>query len=56
MVLLGVTGTWKLLFMLCKTISKVRYVIIILWISLERGDCFDLNRSFGCLPYSIHHQ
>ena len=48
----GVTGAQKLLCLLCKTISKVGYLIIILWISLQY---FDFFRSLGCLIYSIHH-
>ena len=30
-----------------------QYLIIILWISLEMGECFNLNHSLGCLPYHI---
>ena len=32
---------------------KSQYLIIILWISLEKGDCFNLNHSLACLPYLI---
>ena len=39
----------------CKTISKVRFLITSLWISLKKGECFDLNHSSGSLPYFIHH-
>ena len=35
----------------CKTISKVRFLIFTLWISLKKGECFDLNLSLGSLPY-----
>ena len=41
--------------LLCKTILKVRYLINILWISLEKGECFDFNHPLGFLLYSIHH-
>ena len=46
---LGVTSAEKLLCLLCKTISKVSYLIIILWISSEKGEYFDFNRSLGCV-------
>ena len=52
---LGVTSAEKLL---CKTILKVSYLLIILWISLEKGECFDFNHSLECvyrLPYFTHH-
>ena len=45
----------KMLCLLCKTILKVRYLINILWISLEKGECFDFNHPLGFLLYSIHH-
>ena len=32
-----------------------QYLINILWISLEKRECFNLNHSWGCLHYSIHH-
>ena len=35
----------KLLCLLCKTISKVTYLIIILWICLKNGENFDFNHS-----------
>ena len=38
-----------MLCLLCKIILKVRYLIIILWISLKKGECFDLNHSLGCV-------
>ena len=44
----GVTSTEKLLCLSCKSILKVSYLIIILWISLEKGECFDFNHSLGC--------
>ena len=28
---------------LCKTISKAKYLIIILWMYVEKGKCFDFN-------------
>ena len=46
---LGVTSAEKLLCLLCKTILKVNYLIIILWIFLEKGGCFDFNHSLGCV-------
>ena len=30
-------------------------LIIILWFSLEKGECFDFSHSLGCQPYSIGH-
>ena len=35
---LRVTSTQKFLCLLCKTILKVRYLIIILWVSMEKGE------------------
>ena len=35
--------------LLCKTISKVSHLIIVLWISLGKGECFDFNHSLGCV-------
>ena len=36
-------------------VLKVRYLIIILWISLKKGRVFCLQSLFRvCLPYSIH--
>ena len=59
---LGVASAEKLLCLLCKTISKVNYLIIILSISLEKGECFQRKREGWfqspfrvCLPYSTHH-
>ena len=46
---LGVTSAEKLLCLLCKTILKASYQIIILWLSLEKGECFNFNYSFGCV-------
>ena len=43
------TSAWKLLCLLCKTILKVRYLIVSLWISMETGDCFDFKHSLGCV-------
>ena len=43
---------WKCLF--CKTISKVRFEITVLWISLKKGEWFDFNHSLRSLPYFIH--
>ena len=34
-----------------KTISKISYLIIILWISLEKGECFYFNYSLGSITY-----
>ena len=36
----------KLVFLLCKALLKVSYLIITLWISLEKVKCFDSNH--GC--------
>ena len=44
---LKVTSAHKLLYLLCKTILKVKYQIIIMWISLEKGECFYFNHSLG---------
>ena len=44
----------KTIFELIKTILKVSYLIIILSIALEKGECFDFNHSLVCLPYSVH--
>ena len=41
---LGVTSAEKLC-LLRKTILKVSYLIIVLWISLEKRECFDFNHS-----------
>ena len=29
------------------------FMEIILWISLEKGECFNLSHSLRCLPYRI---
>ena len=50
------TSAEKLLCLLCKIILKISYLMIILWISLKKGERFDLNHSLGSVyPYSIHH-
>ena len=36
--------------MICKTISKVRFLIITLSISLKKGECFDFTSSLGSFP------
>ena len=35
--------------------SWSQYLITALWISLEKGECFNLNHSLQCLPYFVHH-
>ena len=35
------------------TVSKVRFLITNLWISLEKVECFDFNHFSGNLPYVI---
>ena len=30
------------------------YMIIILWISLEKGECFDFNHSLGCVYPTLY--
>ena len=43
----------------CCTLCKSNYkdcLIIVLWISLKKGVCFNLNHSLGFLPYSVDHQ
>ena len=40
-----VTSAEKLLCLLCKTILKVSYLIIFLWITLEKGECFDFSHT-----------
>ena len=37
----------------CKTISKVRFLIINLWIFFKNGTSFDFNHSLGNLPYVV---
>ena len=49
-----VSGPFKLLCLLYKTILKVSYPIIILWISLEKGECFDFNHSLGCVYPTLY--
>ena len=44
---LGIISAEKLLCLLYKIILKVSYPIIILWISLEKGECFDFNHTLG---------
>ena len=50
----GVTSAEKLLCLLCKVISKVSYLIIILWISLKKGECFDFNHSLVCVYPTLY--
>ena len=40
--------------LLCKTISKVSRLIIILWVSLEKGECFDFSHSLGCVQPTLY--
>ena len=51
---LGVTSAENLLCLLCKTILKVSYLIIILWISLEKAECFDFIHSLGCVYPTLY--
>ena len=44
----------KFLCLLCNTILKVSYLIIILWITLEKGECFDFNHSLGCVYPTLY--
>ena len=30
---------------------KSEFLIIFMWICLEKGECFNLNHSLGCPPY-----
>ena len=39
---------------MCKTILKVRNLIIILWISLEKGEYFDFNHFLGCIYPTLY--
>ena len=32
----------------------VSYLIIILWITLEKGECFDFNHSLGCVYPTLY--
>ena len=43
----------KLVFLLCKALLKVSYLIITLWISLEKVKYFDSNHSLGCNNHSF---
>ena len=43
---------WQSVF--CKTFLKVRYLIIILWISLQKVEYFDFNESLGCVYPTLH--
>ena len=52
--IIGVTSGEILLCLLCKTILKVSYLIIILWIALEKGECFDFNHSLGCVYPTLY--
>ena len=40
--------------LLCKTILKVSYLIVILWIFLENRECFDFNHSLGCVYTTLY--
>ena len=40
--------------LLCKTILKVSYLIIILWIALEKREYFDFNHSLGCVYPNLY--
>ena len=51
---LGVTIAEKLLCLLCKTILKVSYLIIILWITLGKGEWFDFNHCLGCVYLTLY--
>ena len=42
-----VSVSWKLLYLFSKTISKVKFLITNLRISLKKGECFDFNHSLG---------
>ena len=53
LVSLGITSIWKVLCLFFKTISKVRFLITNLWISLKKEECFDFNDSLGSLPYVV---
>ena len=44
----------KLLCVLCKTILKVRYLIITLWISLEKGECSESSHPLGCVCPTLY--
>ena len=45
-----------MLHLLCKTILlKISYLIIILWISLEKGECFDVNHSLRCAYPTLYN-
>ena len=52
--LVPLTSAEKLLCLLCKTISKVSYQIIILWISLKKGEYFDFSHSLGCVYPTLY--
>ena len=40
--------------LLCKTILKVSYLIIVLWSSLEKETCFDSSYSLGCVYPTLY--
>ena len=40
--------------LLCKIILKVSYLIIILWTTLEKGECFDFNYTLGCVYRTLY--
>ena len=50
----SVTSAKKVWCLLCKTILKVSYFIIILWITLEKGECFDFNHSLWCVCPTLY--
>ena len=52
--LIGVTSADKFLCLLCRTILKVSYLIIILWNTLEKRECFDFNDSLGCVYPTLY--
>ena len=44
----------KKLCLLCKTILRVSYLIIVLWITLEKGEFVDFNHSLGCVYLTLY--
>ena len=51
---LVVTSPWRMLCFYGKTISKVRFQVSGLGISLKKKECFGFNHSLESLPYFIH--
>ena len=47
---------WNLLYLFCKTISNVRFLITTLWILLKKGERFDISHSLGSLRYLIQSE